>query len=184
VIYGERIRLRAPEREDLPAFVRWINDPEVRAGISLYLPMSMASEEKWFERMLERPPDEQPLTIDVREGDGWKLVGNSGFMGFDAHARSAEVGIMIGEKSYWNQGYGSEAMGLLLQHAFATLNLNRVFLRVFASNPRAIRAYEKTGYVHEGRMRQAHYSDGNYIDVLLMSVLRSEWQKVKQPNSE
>ena len=55
MIYGKRIRLRRPEKEDLPLFVRWLNDPEVQAGISMYLPIGMAEEEKWFEKMLERP---------------------------------------------------------------------------------------------------------------------------------
>jgi len=52
MIYGERIRFRSPEREDLPMFTGWINDPEVRFGISMFLPMSLAREEQWFENML------------------------------------------------------------------------------------------------------------------------------------
>jgi len=177
VINGERIRFRAAEREDLPTFVAWINDPEVRAGISLYLPMSMASEEKWFENMLERHPDEQPLVIEARHGKGWKTIGNCGFFDINSHYRSAEFGIMIGEKSMWNQGYGTEAVKLLLRHGFETLNLNRIMLRVFENNPHAIRTYEKAGFTHEGRLRQAHYTKGQYVDVLLMSVLRSEWKE-------
>jgi diamine N-acetyltransferase len=57
------------------------------------------------------------------------------------------------------------------------LNLNRIFLRVYENNPRAIRAYEKTGFVHEGRLRQGHFHNGEYLDVLLMGVLRAEWQE-------
>ncbi len=68
-------------------------------------------------------------------------------------------------------------MRLLLQHGFDTLNLNRVYLRVYANNLRAIRCYEKTGFVLEGRMRQAQYQNGEYLDILLMSVLRSEWDQ-------
>ncbi len=66
-------------------------------------------------------------------------------------------------------------MRLLLKHGFDTLNLNRIYLRVFSNNVRAIRCYEKAGFVQEGRFRQAHYQDGEYWDVLVMSVLRSEW---------
>lgn len=176
MIYGERIRFRAPEREDLPTYVRWLNDPEVRAGISMYLPMSMAREDKWFTNMLERPLDEQLMSIEIQEDDSWKLIGNLGFFHIDPHAHSAEIGIMIGEKAYWNQGYGTEAMQLLLQHGFNTLNLNRIYLQVYENNPRAIRCYEKSGYLNEGRMRQAHYSEGKFHDVILMGVLRSEWE--------
>lgn len=176
MIYGKRIRFRAVERTDLPMFVSWLNDPEVTAGLLLYLPISLASEEGWFDHMLARPASEHPLVIEVRQGDGWTPIGNLGFHQIDPRLHSAEVGIFIGEKSMWNQGYGTEAMALLLRHGFDTLNLNRIMLKVYETNPRAIRSYEKVGFVHEGRLRQAEYKDGGYIDVLLMSVLKSEWQ--------
>ena len=105
------------------------------------------------------------------------MIGNSGFFNIDWRNRGAELGIVIGDKAYWNKGYGTEVMRLLLHHGFTTLNLHRIFLRVFEGNPRAIRAYEKAGFVHEGRMRQAEFRDGKYLDVLLMSVLRPEWQE-------
>jgi RimJ/RimL family protein N-acetyltransferase len=81
---------------------------------------------------------------------------------------------LIGDKTCWNQGYGTESVRLLCQHGFNTLNLNRIFLHVFESNPRAIRAYEKAGFTLEGRERQAEYKDGKFIDVLRMSLLKSE----------
>jgi len=67
MIYGERIRFRHIEREDLPRFVEWINDPEVRAGLALYLPLSMVEEEDWFEGVLKRPAEERPFGIEVRQ---------------------------------------------------------------------------------------------------------------------
>jgi diamine N-acetyltransferase len=174
-IYGERIRLRAVEREDVKFFVEWLNDPEVTFGLSMYLPMSLADEEKWFEGLANRTPPEKPLAIEMREGDGWKLIGNSGFFDMDSVTRSAEVGILIGEKSVWNQGFGTETMRLLLLHGFETLNLNRVFLRVYVENPRAVRAYEKAGFKLEGTMREAAFKKGKFLDVHMMSVLRREW---------
>jgi len=176
MIYGKRIRLRAPEKDDLPTFVKWINDPEVTAGLSLFLPMSMAQEEQWFDDMLKRPVEEHPLSIEVQSENEWIIIGNIGFFDFDSIARSAEAGILIGDKDYWNKGYGTEAMKLLLKHGFETLNLHRIFLRVYEDNPRAIRCYEKTGFIHEGRMRQARFSQGKYADILFMGILREEWK--------
>lgn len=182
MIYGDRIRFRHAERSDIPTFVSWLNDPEVRYGISLYLPMSQAEEEGWFENMLTHPVDERPLSIEVRQpanGDrpeSWKLIGNCSFMHIDWRNRASEFGILIGEKSFWNQGYGTEAVKLLVKVGFATLNLNRIFLRVMETNPRAIRAYEKAGFVLEGRQRQAEWKDGQYIDMLVMSILQAEWR--------
>lgn len=180
MIFGDRIRLRAPERNDIPMFVRWFNDPEVIAGLLIAQPMSQADEERWFDRMLERSTEEHPLTIEVRLGDEWKAIGNTSFHNVDWRCRSAEIGIVIGEKEYWNKGYGTEAMRLMLHHGFSTLNLNRIMLDVYASNPRAIRSYEKCGFVHEGRKRQAMYKDGVYTDILIMSVLRGEWSDQQQ----
>lgn len=176
MIYAERIRLRRAEREDLPTFLRWINDPEVRQGLDLYLPISMAQEESWFESMLKRPPEEQSLCIEVKAGKGWKLIGNCGYFNLESRVRSAELGILIGEKDHWGKGFGAEAIQLLLKFGFETLNLNRMYLRVYENNPRAQRTYEKAGFLLEGRQRQAFYADGRYYDVLMMSVLRDEWQ--------
>ncbi len=179
MIYGDRIRLRSVTRRDLPQFVEWLNDPEVRSGLLMYLPLSFEDEEAWFENMIKSPAAQHPMVIEVRSDDDWIMIGNCGFHLIDWRIRSAEVGIFIGEKSYWNQGYGTKVMRLLLKHGFNTLNLNRIALEVFETNPRAIRTYEKAGFVHEGRRRQDMFQDGRYIDVLLMSVLRSEWQDEK-----
>jgi RimJ/RimL family protein N-acetyltransferase len=177
MIYGERIRLRAPEREDLPRFVAWLNDPDVRTNLAISLPLSLVEEERWFESMLQQSPPEHSMVIEIREGDGWKPVGNCGFHVIDWRSRNGEIGLFIGEKALWNQGYGTEAVRLLLRHGFNTLNLHRIALRVFETNPGGIRAYEKAGFVLEGRFRQAEYQDGRYIDVLYMSVLRSEYKE-------
>jgi RimJ/RimL family protein N-acetyltransferase len=182
MIYGKRVRLRSAERSDLDKFVEWINDPEVTEGLTLFLPMSSVDEEKWFDNAMQRPQEEKPLVVDMKDGADWRIIGNSSFFDFDWVARSAEVGIMLGDKTIWNQGYGTEVMILLLRHGFETLNLNRVFLRVYSKNKRAIRTYEKAGFVHEGRMRQAVYKHGSYNDVLFMSVLRDEWDARKKEN--
>lgn len=178
MIYGERIRFRAPERHDIPLFVAWFNDPEVRHGLTIYLPMSLVSEEKWFESMMSRPQEEHPFVIEAKNEDEWVTIGNVGLTSIDARARSTEFGIVIGNKNYWNQGYGTETIQLLLKHCFETMNLNRVMLRVYQNNPRAIRCYEKVGFKHEGAWRQAHYHGGMYYDVLFMGILKEEWEQL------
>jgi len=175
MIYGERIRFRRDERADIPKFVEWLNDPDVRRYISMNLPISQVNEEQWFENMLKMPREEQPFAIEIRNGEGWRLIGNCGFFDINWTVRSAEVGLFIGDKSCWNKGYGTEVMRLLLGQGFGTLNLNRIFLRVDSANKGGIRAYEKAGFVHEGCFRQGTYRDGRYEDMLFMSALRSEW---------
>jgi diamine N-acetyltransferase len=176
MIYGTRIRFRRDERSDIPQFTEWLNDPDVTRFLGIMsLPISSVNEEGWFERMLKLPVEEQPFAIEIKEADGWRLIGNCSFMDVQHIARSAEVGIFIGDKSCWNKGYGTEVMQLLLRIGFETLNLNRIFLRVDEANKGGIRAYEKAGFVLEGRLRQATFQEGKYQDMLLMSVLRSEW---------
>jgi len=175
MIVGERVRLRAIEREDLPRYVRWLNTPEVRRGLALDVPLSLAEEERWYEGILSAAADERPLAIDVRQGEGWLHIGGAGLMRIDRHARHAEVGIHIGDSQHWDQGLGTEAMRLILRHAFETLNLNRVFLRVYEDNPRAMRVYRKLGFKDEGRLRQDRFLEGKYWDTLLMGLLQPEW---------
>lgn len=180
VIYGKRVRLRAAERDDVKRFCVWVNDPEVTRYLTLYLPISTVDEENWFDAMTRRDQSEKPLVIEVREGAGWKMIGNCAVFGIDAVNRQGELGIMLGEKDEWNKGYGTETMALLVRHCFETLNLNRAFLRVYAENVRAKRSYDKAGFVEEGRLREAVYKHGRYDDVIVMSVLRSEWAALKE----
>jgi RimJ/RimL family protein N-acetyltransferase len=177
MILGNKIRLRAIEREDIPFFVEWLNDEEVRHNLMLYIPMSMDMEEGWFNGLAQAPMAERPLGIEVLTEERWKLIGNTSFMHIDWKDRSAEVGIFIGDKSFWSKGNGQKAMRLMVRHGFKNLNLNRIYLQVYATNPRAVRCYENSGFIHEGRLRQAHHQDGQYVDILMMSVLRSEWKE-------
>ena len=180
MIYGTRVRLRHTEKNDLPLFVEWLNDPEVRRGLMGHLPLSIAEEQQWFENMLKSPQDERPLVIEAQTDDGWTMIGNSSFHNLDWRNRNAELGIFIGDKSYWDQGYGTEVMRLLLQHGFMTLNLHLIYLRVYEDNQRAIRAYEKSGFLEDGRLREMVYQDGKYLDVIFMGVLRNEWQESEE----
>ena len=179
MIYGKRIRLRAIERADIAQFTEWLNDPEVRWGLMIRLPFSIAEEENWFENMLKSPQEEHPLGIEMMTDIGWELIGNCGLFGFDWVVRQTEFGIFIGAKEYWNQGYGTEALKLMIDHGFSTLNLNRISLFVYENNPRAQRCYEKAGLSVEGRKRKAHYDEGQFFDIILMSILRSEWEENK-----
>jgi RimJ/RimL family protein N-acetyltransferase len=183
MIKGDGIRFRGIEREDLPSFVKWLNDPEIRRGLALSLPLSLAQEEEWFADLSKGSEYERPLAIEIQPDpnkDHWVFVGNCGLIGIDWQNRHAEMGIHIGEKEYWNKGFGTKAMLLLCKHGFDNLNLHRLWLRVFESNQRAIRSYEKAGFKLEGRYREAQFVEGKYEDVIIMSMLQSEWQGEKK----
>ncbi len=147
ILYGENVRLRATERTDIPTFQRWINDPDVVEYLSNIFPYSLEAETAWFESVLKRPMAEHPLVIDLRLTHGkngkseWLAIGNCAFMGITDIHRSAEVGIFLGEKEYWSQGYGTEAMRLMLKFGFEDLiciAFGYAFLRAITAPAKAI----------------------------------------------
>jgi RimJ/RimL family protein N-acetyltransferase len=176
MIEDGNVRLRAVEASDLADFQRWLNDDEVTAGLLVSLPLSMADEQAWYENMLSTPVAEHPLAIEYQSESSWRTIGNCGISKIDVRARLGEAGIFIGDKSCWDRGIGKRVMRLLLRYGFDGLNLNRVYLQVYTTNLRAIRCYEQVGFLREGCLRQDVYKNGKYIDVLIMGILRSEWE--------
>ncbi|MGB9522024.1 MAG: GNAT family N-acetyltransferase, partial [Anaerolineales bacterium] len=142
-------------------------------------PLSSYQEGQWFENVMQKPTEEHPLVIEVQQEDAWFPIGDIALMNIDWRNRSAELGISIGEKSFWNKGCGSDAIKLFLKHCFDTLNLERIFLRVHQTNQRAIRAYQKCGFIQEGLLRRAEYKNGTYLNVLIMAILKSEWDALQ-----
>jgi RimJ/RimL family protein N-acetyltransferase len=169
---GEKISLRALDREDAPRIAGWFNDPEVTRNTSRYRPLSVSEQVRLIDRMHENT-DDLVVGIVLKATDA--LIGQCGLHGVNDKNRRCTFFILIGDRSNWDQGYGSEATRLMLALAFDTLNLNRVQLDVFADNERAVRCYEQLGFRKEGVLRQHSFREGAYHDVLLMSMLRSEW---------
>jgi RimJ/RimL family protein N-acetyltransferase len=174
VVYyqGERIYFRPIELEDEATLQRWINDPQVRAHLVHRGPVSAIHQREWIESV-SRPGTDYVFGIVVKDGD--RLIGTTGLHKIDRIARSASFGLMIGDVAYQNRGYGAEATRLAIRYGFRELNLKRIELSVFANNWRAIRTYQKAGFVHEGCLRAAQYRDGEYVDEYKFAILREEW---------
>jgi RimJ/RimL family protein N-acetyltransferase len=179
MILGKTVRLRPIERDDLPRFVAWFGDPEVRRHLGVYLPFSQAQEERWFESMLERTARQEAVVLCIETIDGTPL-GTIGLHAINWKDRAAGMGISIGEKAHWDQGYGTDAIRTLLGLAFGEMNLHRIWLRVDADNARAIRCYQKAGFQLEGTLRDNVFHKGKYFDQLVMSILCTEY-KLEEP---
>jgi diamine N-acetyltransferase len=175
MIAGERVRLRPIERDDLPRYVEWFGDPEVRRHLLVWLPFSLAQEERWFENLQGRLERQEDVLLAI-DTIGGLHIGNVGLHAIDWKNRNAELGIVIGEKSYWGQGYGTDAVRKMLNLAFHEMNLHRIFLRVDADNARGIRCYEKVGFRREGTLREAGFRENKYFDQHMMSILASEFE--------
>jgi RimJ/RimL family protein N-acetyltransferase len=169
-----KVCLRPIERADLPRFVKWFGDPQVRQHLGTYLPFSLAAEERWFESLLARMERQEDVVLAIDTADGTH-IGSLGLHRINWKDRSAELGILIGDRAYWDRGFGTAAILALQRVAFREMNLHRVFLRVNADNARGIRCYEKAGFRREGTLRDAVFRQGGYRDQHVMSILASEF---------
>jgi RimJ/RimL family protein N-acetyltransferase len=163
------------QESDLPKFVEWLADREVTRWLAaMGDPPTLQDEYDWYERR-RSDPDGVLWSIETLDG---RLVGNTELR-LNQQANRAELGIAIQDKTEWSQGYGTEAVRLVLSYAFRDLKLNRVELTTDEVNHRAIRCYEKVGFVREGLLRQHRLVDGKYGNTVVMSVLRDEWANRK-----
>jgi [ribosomal protein S5]-alanine N-acetyltransferase len=180
-VIGERIYLRRIERGDLEGnYFQWLNDQEVTHWMQNGIfPNSAESMEDYYKSITTSCID---ILFAILLKNNERHIGNIGIHRIHQTFRSAEVGILIGEKDIWGQGIGTEAINLVVNHAFMRLNLNRLGAGGVEKNVACIRAFEKAGFVREGTARQAYYCQGNYVDCIQLSLLRSEYlaQQFKQ----
>lgn len=174
MLQGPRVTLRALRRDDLPRLLAFNNDleTELAGGGDPPYPQSLERLQAEFE---------QDAAKGGRDGMRFAIEADGAFIGqcalfnrSDVNS-TAELGITIGDKAYWSRGYGRETIGLLLEYAFHYVNLRKVWLQVWANNERGIRCYLACGFVEEGRLRRHVWSQGAYIDLVEMGVLRDEW---------
>lgn len=173
-LIGDRLYLRGIEEDDLRGpYFQWFNDQEGdRYTNHASFPNSMTRMTAFFERVAQGPND-LVLAIVLKDGD--RHIGNVALHNINWQHRRAELRIVVGEPDMRGKGYGSEAMKLLLRHAFEKLNLHRVYLGVRADHAAAIRAYEKCGFVIEGRLRQEYLRGGVWHDAVRMGLLAEEF---------
>ena len=182
ILTGKLVRLSAFDPEEVgKAFSSWTRDSEywrLMTSGAAYVP-SIKEATRFFEKELEEM-NAGMYAFGVRTVTDNKLIGEMVLEVVNWSGRDAFVGLSIGDRANWGQGYGTEMMVLILRYAFMEVNLRRVSLAVFEYNPRAIRTYEKAGFRPEGRVRGLLNREGKRWDMLLMGVLREEWLQVNQ----
>jgi RimJ/RimL family protein N-acetyltransferase len=173
MLAGENIFLRPVEDDDLPLLVEWRNMPEIWRCFLNKFPLNHSDQPEWLKRL--RANKERLLLMICRQQDRHPL-GTIGFDSIDAVNQNAEIGnVMIGAADMAGKGFAEEAMRLLLEYGFMRLNLHRIFLRVLSRNTRAVKLYKRCGLQLEGTLRQAHFDEGAFHDVLCMGLLRGEF---------
>jgi RimJ/RimL family protein N-acetyltransferase len=166
---GRRILLRSVRIADSQLLFEWINDRNLRILNAPYRPVSEAEHDAWIQSVLTRS---DLVIFVIEEMETGQAIGTCQLLNIDAIYRSADLQIRIGVAEFLGKGLGSEAINLLVEHGFSDIGLNRIALQVFATNPRAIRAYQTNGFLVEGRLREAAFIDGKFVDVLCMGLLK------------
>jgi RimJ/RimL family protein N-acetyltransferase len=174
VLEGEEVRLRPVEEGDLPHFVTWLEDMDVRRWLAMseMPPPTLESEHEWYQ---ERKQDPSCVIWCIESEEG-RPIGDVGLGLIDKTHKRAELGIFIGDKTFWGRGLGPDAIHRVLRYAFEELTLRRVQLHVDEDNLRGIRCYEKCGFVREGLLRGHRLREEQPVNEVVMAVLRDEFQ--------
>ena len=167
-MHGELVTLRTIAKGDSKSYFRWINDRELVIQNGSYRPISEQEHEIWFNNVISQTDN---CVFSIVENQNNTLIGSCSLRNINQGHKNAELQIRIGEHEFQNKGMGSEAVKLLVKHGFTNMDLKRIYLYVFCSNVRAIKAYEKCLFNIEGTLRKAAYIEGNFVDMHLMSIL-------------
>ena len=170
-ITGERLYLSPISLDDAEIYTKWLNDPAVARNLGQYIQMiSLANEKKTLEQMALEGHN---YAIILKDSD--QLIGNISLMEINHLGRRATLGLFIGDADKRGKGYGTEAIRLILDYGFNTLNLHNIMLNVNAGNEQGLACYRKVGFREFGRRRESIYFKGQYTDLIYMDILDSEF---------
>jgi RimJ/RimL family protein N-acetyltransferase len=172
---GKLVKLRAYKEADIEKAVEFINDEEVKKLLDSNIPFPMTKwqEEEWVKSRKANTDFTYDFAIeDLKTG---KYIGGCSINECNVKNRTCEIGIMIGDKEYWSKGYGSDALKLLIKFIFEEVNMNKIKLKVFSFNNRAIACYKKVGFKEEGILKKELYRSGKSYDVIPMAIFKDDF---------
>lgn len=170
MITGNRIILRDKRVADAQNDYVWQTDPELaRLDAAPVLILSFPQYLESYANELQRSnPTKRRFAIDTADGNH---IGNCSYYGLNESKGEAELGIMIGNRDYWDKGYGTDAVTTLVSHIFRRTNLRRIYLKTLEANTRARKCFQKCGFSPYSRMDRDGYS------FTLMEIYRQDWKK-------
>ena len=174
-LIGDNIYLSPISVDDVEQYAEMVNDIKVSVGLG-YLSYTNIIDFESEKEFLISVKKEKMFAVRLLEND--ELLGNVGFKSIGEIHRTAEMGIMLGNPKYQRKGYGMEAINLLLDYGFSFLNLRNISLNVFEYNEVAYNLYKKAGFKEAGRLRKAVEIMGKTYDVIIMDMLKEEFQSV------
>jgi diamine N-acetyltransferase len=172
VLKGEKVTLRPPDDSDAARFIQWFADTEVTRYLGNAFPLSLQLQEDWIKKVGEA----KDTVWWVVEAEA-RAIGATGIHQIDWINAHAITGTVIGDKSAWHTGYGSETMALRTEYAFRQLNLHKLKSSAFMDNVASKRALEKAGYRQVGVEREEMWREGRWHDHWVCEVLRADWER-------
>lgn len=171
-LVGDRIYLSPRNVEDAEIFTNWLNDFNTTdyIGRSENL-VSLEGEKEYLQKNINGEAVFFIVTLDQD-----KVIGTVGIENINHVHRRGTLGVFIEDKDYRNNGYGTEAIRLVLEYGFKYLNLNNINLDLIACNERALACYKKCGFKEAGRLRKTEFVNGKYYDRLSMDILAEEFE--------
>lgn len=178
-LIGNKIYLRLHDRCDIPTWFAWFNDQDItRFLVHGCYPNTRKNQADFFKNMYKSRTDFQLAIADKKSG---ALIGTIGLHKIDLLNRNADISIVIGNKRYWGKKIGTEAVALILSHAFNKLNLHKVTAGMVIGNKGSYNLFASLGFKKEAVLREQNFADGRYQDVIKFGLLRKEY--VQDPNN-
>ncbi|MBC8527182.1 MAG: GNAT family N-acetyltransferase [Candidatus Cloacimonetes bacterium] len=174
-LVGEKCYLTPINLDDAEKYCEWINNLEVSKYLSLSRQQITIQKER---EILEDMSKNRAQVFGIIEKKTDNLIGNCSLFNINHPNKRAEFGIFIGDKTYWDKGYGTEATKLILDYGFNILNLNNIMLEVYGFNKRAIKSYENVGFKIIGKRRNAKIIAGKKYDIIYMDILAGKFESV------
>lgn len=177
ILKNKRIVLKSKKVSEAGQYLTWLKDPLVGKYLSAdYTKLTLKKEKEYLRKIRK---DKNNLTWSIYTKKGIH-IGTVGFDKLDLkQSKKALLGIVIGNKDYWGQGYCQEAIKTVLAFGFNKLKLNRVELSVFIGNAGALKCYIKSGFKKEGLKKKSVFRNGKYLDEIIMGILKSDYKKFK-----
>ncbi|GFK94856.1 Spermidine N(1)-acetyltransferase [Fundidesulfovibrio magnetotacticus] len=177
-LQGRDIFLRGVELSDVGERYRgWLNDPRVNRFLeSRFVPRSLENIRDFVQSM---DGGETSILYAICLKEDGRHIGNIKLGPINHIHRFADVGLLIGEPDCWGKGIGSQAIGLVTDHAFLELNLNKLLAGCYAGNVGSMKAFQKVGYRQEAHFAKMRFSQGAYEDEYVLALLREDWEAAR-----
>ena len=177
-IVGDRVYLRPLESADINnGWLEWINDYTINQYLGGSFPVTYDALLLYYKN--SQPPEAVMFAICLKESD--KYIGNARLSEINFIHRHCKYGRLIGDENYRAKGYGSEALILLLRYGFHNIGMNRIYSAAISDNEISLASNEKVGMKREGTLRNSQYKNGRFYDMIMLAMLRSEFDELYPP---